>query len=247
MRLDKFVATNSGLSRKDATGHIKAGSVCLDSIICTNPAAHIKPSQLVSLNGTPLQTATPIYWMLNKPQGVVCANSDAEHPTVFDLIDLNTVHPSLRNHLQIAGRLDIDTTGLVLITSDGEWNHAITSPNKVLGKRYRVTTLNPITPDTPDFFAKGVLLKQETKPTKPANLTLIDSHNALLEITEGKYHQVKRMFAAIGNKVIALHREAIGAITLDAALAPSQYRPLNLNERSLPNATIKDAPCTTKP
>jgi 16S rRNA pseudouridine516 synthase len=185
--------------------------------------------------------------MLNKPQGVVCANSDAEHPTVFDLIDTRTLHPSLRHQLQIAGRLDIDTTGLVLITSDGAWNHAITSPNKVLGKRYRVTTSDPISPEAPALFAQGLLLKQESKLTKPAKLTLLNSHHALLEITEGKYHQVKRMFAAIGNKVIALHREAIGTITLDTALAPSQFRPLTANERNLPTTTSKEAPCKTMP
>lgn len=232
MRLDKYVANNAGLSRKDTTTAIRLGEVSVDQQICKNGAANIGSEQQVTFRGAALLPPTPIYWMLHKPKGVVCANSDASYPTVFDLIKLE-IHPALKGKLQIAGRLDLDTTGLVLITSDGEWNHAITSPNKLLGKRYRVTTAEPIASNAAELFASGVKLHNEPKATRPAKLQLIDSHTALLEIHEGKYHQVKRMFAATGNKVVALHREAIANIELDANLPEGHFRPLTPPEISL--------------
>lgn len=233
MRLDRFVASNSGLSRKDATLAIRAGRVFVEGERCTKSNLATKSNQNIQLDGRSLIEPTPIYWMLNKPQGNVCANSDADHPTVFDLIDLSQLHPSHRQGLQVAGRLDIDTTGLVLITSDGDWNHAITSPNKTLGKRYRVTTAAPISAEALVQLKTGLLLRNESTATKPAKVTLLSETSCLLEITEGRYHQVKRMLAATGNKVIALHREAIAGIELDAALLPGEYRPLTPAEAAL--------------
>ncbi len=232
MRLDKFVADNSDLSRREAAWAIRASRVLIDNEVCKKAAAIISSEQVITLDGQHLSAPAPIYWMLNKPAGVICANSDAEHPTVFDLID-TSLHPAHRGKLQIAGRLDIDTTGLVLITSDGDWNHKITSPNKGVGKCYRVTTADPISEITAAAFAQGLLLHGETKATQPAKLSLINSHQADLEIAEGKYHQVKRMFAAMGNKVIALHRHAIAHITLDTTLEPGQCRPLSSAEITL--------------
>ncbi|MDZ7925352.1 MAG: pseudouridine synthase [Marinagarivorans sp.] len=232
MRLDKFVADNSNLSRREAAWAIRASKVLVNGEICKKASAILTPSQNVTLQGELLSAPTPIYWMLNKPIGVICANSDAAHPTVFDLIDTQ-LHPAHIGKLQIAGRLDIDTTGLVLITSDGDWNHLITSPNKGLGKRYCVTTADPISDETTAAFAQGVLLHGETKTTLPASLKILDSHHAELEIAEGKYHQVKRMFAAMGNKVVGLHRQSIAHITLDPLLEPGQYRPLSSTEIAL--------------
>jgi 16S rRNA pseudouridine516 synthase len=230
MRLDKYVANNSGLSRTEAIQAIRAGRVCLDQLPCTQFAARIKPSQTISLDGLTLNEPMAIYWMVNKPAGVVCANSDAEHPTLFDLLNLTQLHPSLRNSLQIAGRLDRDTTGLVLVTSDGAWNHMMTSPNKTLGKRYRVTAAEPITAMAVAQIQAGMLLRGESKITRPAKIKLLDQTHCLLEITEGKYHQVKRMMAATGNRVIALHRETIGCIELDPSLQPGQHRALKEEE-----------------
>ena len=234
MRLDRFVANNSGLSRKEATLAIRAGRVLIDDNRCTQSNTATRSGQTITLDGKSLNEATPIYWMLNKPKGAVCANTDADHPTVFDLLNLKTLHPSHRNNLQIAGRLDIDTTGLVLITSDGDWNHAITSPQKVLGKRYRVTTAEPISADAIEQLQNGMQLRNDTKPTKPAKVTPLTQNCCLLEITEGRYHQVKRMLAATGNKVNALHREAVAHIELDSTLTPGQYRPLTPAEINLP-------------
>lgn len=230
MRLDKYIAHTTGLSRKDAQIAIKKGRVRVEQTVTTSAkfvvAEHVITSAGVTLDGEPLALKGHSYIMLHKPAGYVCATTDAEHPTVLDLLP-----PAPANQtLQIAGRLDIDTTGLVLITSDGQWNHAVTSPNKQLGKRYRVTLAEAISADAEHSFAQGLLLNSETKATKPATLERLCDTECLLTISEGKYHQVKRMFAALGNRVIKLHREQVGAISLDPALAPGDHRPLTPSE-----------------
>ena len=193
-------------------------------------STHIGDDDCVLLDGEPIIEPSPIYWMLNKPTGVVCANKDSEHPTVFDLMNTSSLPHALRDKLQIAGRLDRETTGLVLITSDGDWNHRVTSPNKSLGKRYRVMLADELRHDAIKIIEEGILLRNEKAPCKPAKLTQIASHECLLEITEGKYHQVKRMFAATNNRVVALHREAIAGITLDSTLQHGEHRTLSSEE-----------------
>src|SRR5699024_3382527 len=151
------------------------------------------------------------------------ASHDALHPTVFYFID----EPASQK-LHIAGRLDIDTTGLVLLTDDGQWSHRITSPKHHCCKTYLVTVAEPLTPDKIKIFADGLLLQGEKQPTKPAVLDIIAPYCARLTISEGRYHQVKRMFAAVGNHVTALHRQQIGDIKLD--IEAGQYRPLTEQE-----------------
>ena len=225
MRLDKYVAHRSGPSRKDAHIAIKKGRVLVGGLKITS-AKHTVDDDEVSLDGEPLIIQGHSYFMLNKPEGYVCATTDAEHPTVLDLLPATAPNQAL----QIAGRLDIDTTGLVLITSDGQWNHAITSPNKRLGKRYRVTLAEPLIDTAEQLFNEGVLLNNESKATKPAKLERISATECYLTISEGKYHQVKRMFAVAGNRVVKLHREQVGAILLDNDLAPGSYRVLTASE-----------------
>ena len=135
--------------------------------------------------------------------------------------------------LQVVGRLDLDTTGLVLITDDGQWSHRITSPRHECAKTYRVWLADPIAPGTAELFAEVVLLRSEKEKTRPAQLEILGECEARLTIHEGKYHQVKRMFAAVGNKVIGLHREQIGALALDEALEPGEYRELSAAEVAL--------------
>jgi len=163
--------------------------------------------------------------MLHKPEGVICANEDSEHPTVLDLIN----EPK-KYSLQIVGRLDKDTTGLVLLTDDGQWNHQVTSPNKACAKTYLVRLKHPLKGDEVEQFNDGLLLKSETKKTRPATLIINDEFHATLSISEGRYHQVKRMFGAVGNRVETLHRQSIGAINLDPELTPGDYRPLTDDE-----------------
>lgn len=227
------MAASSGLSRKQATIEIRRGNVQVDGLKCKRTATSLTDEQqngAVTLHGTALFTAKPLYLMLHKPKGYICANTDADHPTVFDLLEEHDFHPSLHGQLQVAGRLDIDTTGLVLITSDGHWNHAVTSPNKKLGKSYNVTTAEPISHEVIALFEQGLMLRGDSKPTKAAKLSITGSHTAELEITEGRYHQVKRMFAATGNKVLELHRTRIAGITLDDTLEPCEYRILSQDE-----------------
>lgn len=165
--------------------------------------------------------------MLHKPAGYVCANTDGNHPVVLDLLDEDWL-----DDLQIAGRLDIDTTGLVLLTDDGQWNHRMTAPARECSKVYRVTLHAPLSAAAAEQLHNGVVLVDEKKRTRPAQLQFLDEQQTelLLTIHEGKYHQVKRMFAAVGNHVVALHRERIGNIVLDPALAPGAYRALTAAE-----------------
>jgi len=180
----------------------------------------------VAFDGNVLEQQNgPRYFMLNKPQGYVCSTDDPDHPTILYFIDEPVAHK-----LHAAGRLDIDTSGLVLLTDDGQWSHRITSPKHHCEKTYLVTLEQPLAPDTADNFQAGVQLHGEKNLTRPATLEQISEHQVRLTISEGRYHQVKRMFAAVGNHVVALHRERIGAITLDDALEPGEYRPLTPEE-----------------
>ncbi len=225
MRLDKFLSNHSGLSRKEARQVIKDGDVLVNGIMFTDPTANIPDDADVSWAGMQIGPTGPRYFMLNKPVGYVCANSDSHNATVFELLDEEDT-----DSLQVAGRLDIDTTGLVLITDDGQWNHRVTSPKTRKSKIYCVQLAEPVTANASELFAAGILLRNESKRTRPALLEIITPTQVKLTIHEGKYHQVKRMFAAIGNQVTALHREQIAGIVLDAALAPGEYRALTAAE-----------------
>jgi 16S rRNA pseudouridine516 synthase len=145
--------------------------------------------------------------------------------TVLELLDEDNLE-----QLHAAGRLDIDTTGLVLLTDDGQWSHRITAPRSQCRKTYYVETADPIAPELVALFKEGVQLKGEMRPTLPADLVIIHEQAARLTLQEGKYHQVKRMFAFAGNRVELLHREAIGPIALDDDLEPGQYRALTAEE-----------------
>lgn len=225
MRLDKFLSQNSDYSRSLIQQAIKAGRVTVNNVIAKKGDQKLLGDEIVALDGKLVEIFQTRYLMLHKPVGYVCANSDSEHPVVVDLINL----PRWQE-LQIVGRLDIDTTGLVLLTDDGQWNHRITSPRHECQKTYKVTTAAPIDSEIIELFAQGVQLHGEKAPTRPAQLELLSAQEARLHIHEGKYHQVKRMFAAAGNHVVSLHREAIGAIQLDPMLSEGDYRPLTADE-----------------
>jgi 16S rRNA pseudouridine516 synthase len=225
MRLDKFIGQSTAFSRRQIHALIKAGAVLVNGTLIKNPALHVSEQDQVTLDGQTLSLPALRYLMLHKPLGYVCANSDSVHPTVIDLIELPNKYS-----LQIVGRLDIDTTGLVLLTDDGQWNHRVTAPNSRCAKSYLCTTADPIPSDAVNIFAAGVQLHGEKNLTRPAQLELLGDKRARLRIHEGKYHQVKRMFAATGNHIVSLHRESIGGIKLDPGLAPGDYRPLTPTE-----------------
>lgn len=233
MRLDKFLSNNSPYSRSEISKLIKQGRVEVAGRPASSPSQKVDvDNDTVYLDASPVCPQADVYIMLNKPAGYVCANHDGEHPTVLDLL-VGRINP-LSRPLQIAGRLDIDTTGLVLLTTDGHWNHAITAPGKRCGKRYYVETESPIDDNTLLSMQNGILLHNDTKPTLPADIEKLSDNSARLSIYEGRYHQVKRMFAACNNHVVTLHRQSVGPITLDSSLQPGEFRHLTSVERDLP-------------
>lgn len=233
MRLDRFIANNSLFSRADVGKLIKARRVRVNGIYPDRKDSQIDPhTDEVSIDGSAVVNTQHSYLMLHKPAGYVCANSDSDHPTVLDLINS---HPlPIKQKLQIVGRLDLDTTGLLLLTTDGEWNHAVCSPRSHCAKTYLVTLQTPFDPQSATAFQQGIQLKGEKKLTQPASIEMISGHCVALTIQEGKYHQVKRMFAATGNRVTALQRIKIGHIELDPALSPGAYRSLTDDEVKMP-------------
>ena len=229
MRLDKYLAHSTGSSRKEVKRALHKKMVTVNDVVVKDASFQVSSSDTISYLQQALEAPKQRYYMLNKPQGYVCSNDDPSHPTVAGLLS-DELRPDLLN---IAGRLDVDTTGLLLLTTDGQWLHKVTSPNHKQTKRYWVETAEAIEQNAVELFEKGVMLKSEKQPTKPATLEIQGSHIAYLTLTEGKYHQVKRMFAAIGNKVTELHRDRIAGITLDESLSPGQYRELTEAEIAL--------------
>jgi len=228
MRLDRFICKHSAYGHQQAKRLVASGRVAVNGEIVTDLRAQIDRFMCVELNGQRLQQQQAHYLMLNKPEGYLSATSDPQHPTVLELLP-----PELRHQLHLAGRLDRATTGLLLLTNDGVWSRHITAPEQKIPKLYHVTTAEPIHPDAEACFAAGVWLARERVTTSPAQLERISSCEAHLTIYEGRHHQVKRMFAAVNNQVILLHREAMSSIRLDPALAPGQYRPLTETELKL--------------
>lgn len=226
MRIDKFICAVTDYSRSEVKRLAKKGAIRIGELTVSDTSTKINPkTSEIYVFDKPIHSIKPRFFMLNKPQGVICATTDSHHKTVIDLL----TEPKKAN-LHIAGRLDKDTTGLVLITDDGKWNHCVTSPNKRAFKHYKVTLAEPLNEGLIEQFKNGLLLAGETKKTREAQLNIIDTYRADLFISEGKYHQVKRMFAACGNHVTALHRHAIGHIQLDLTLSAGSYRPLTDNE-----------------
>lgn len=225
MRLDKYLCESLELTRTQAIKVIKSGVITIDEIVVKRAATKVLSGCVVKLNQKIISPIGEQYFMLNKPAGYVCANSDALHPTVFMLLD----EPKL-DKLHVVGRLDADTTGLVLITNNGKWSHKVRSPRTKCGKKYLVSLAEPLTAAMQTQLESGILLRNETTKTTPAIVEVLTPTQCYLTIFEGKYHQVKRMFAAVGNKVETLHREAIGSIKLDNNLAQKQYRALTAAE-----------------
>lgn len=225
MRLDQYIASSTELSRKDARRAIIGKRTRVNGQLCRSISASVDTNDTVLLDGEPVSLPRELYLMMHKPDGVISATTDSSQSTVLDLLPLEWGH-----RLHIAGRLDKDTTGLLLLTTDGQWSHKITSPRHVCAKTYRVTLSEPLTAQARSALEQGLLLKGESKPTQPATVVMRSETEIELTIHEGRYHQVKRMLAAVGNHVSALHRQRIGDIELDSTLAPGQFRELSPEE-----------------
>ena len=224
MRLDKYISHCTSYPRKDSRKAIKSGDVAVNGNEIVDPAFQVPSSAIVSLRQQTLSLPQPRYYMVYKPLGIVSASTDSENPCVTDLLGNDATG------LQVAGRLDKDATGLLLLSDDGGWIHRVISPNKICPKTYQVEVEQTLTHDAEEQFRTGIALRNEKKLTRPAQLEKIDGLNYRVTISEGRYHQVKRMFAASGAHVTKLHREQIGEIKLDAGLKPGEYRELTDSE-----------------
>ncbi|WP_127346182.1 16S rRNA pseudouridine(516) synthase RsuA [Pseudidiomarina mangrovi] len=221
MRLDKYICDCTGLTRSQAGKLIRQRAIVVNGAIAKQAAMKLSAGDEVQLDGEVISPIGLRYLVMNKPEGYVCGLDDPHHAAVFTLLD----EPAVEK-IHSVGRLDVDTTGLLLLTDDGKWSHRISSPRHHIAKTYRVWTADAISEDAAARFAEGVVLRDEPTATKPAQLELVGSHEALLTIHEGRYHQVKRMFAALGNRVERLHRERIGQLQLPTDLELGEYRPL---------------------
>ncbi len=222
MRIDKFICKSTELTRNEAKKLLKMGDVRVNGEVIKNAATQVHENNCVTVNGEELTARTSRYIMMHKPLDTICSNIDEVYPSLLNYIEVDKAFD-----LHIAGRLDADTTGLVLVTDDGRWSHNIISPKKDCEKVYRVNLRNEIKDDKAaeliERFKSGLQLQGEDQLTLPAKLEIITESLVLLTITEGKYHQVKRMFAAVGNKVVGLHRQQIGKISLDIELGEWRY------------------------
>ena len=227
LRLDKLLGL-AGVARSEAKKRIAAGRVTVDGQVRRDPGFKARPEQ-VALDGAPLQAETEIYLMLNKPAGVVTATEDKRLPTVVSLLP----EKYARRKIGPVGRLDRDVTGLVLLTTDGGLAHRLISPKWKAEKRYRAVCEGMLTAADAEAFAQGIALSDFT--ARPAGMDILEAAQeqsvADVTLTEGKFHQVKRMFHAVGKTVLHLKRLRIGALELDPALAPGQARPLCPEER----------------
>ena len=216
MRLDKFISKATELSRKEAKKVLHASEITVNDEVVKDGSLHVDVlNDEVMWAGEPLSVATGNrYILLYKPEGFECTLKPKEYPIVTELIAV----PEL-DSLRIAGRLDVDTTGALILSDDGSWLHRVTSPKHQHDKVYELTLAEPMDAEAQQNasakVAQGILLEGDYEKTKPATLEFIDETHARLTLTEGKYHQVKRMMGYFGNKVVELHRASIGGITLE--------------------------------
>lgn len=224
-RLDRYLSAKMQMPRKLVRDLLLSGRVQVDGQIVKEMDRQVDEFSQIQLDDQVLQANTPVYMMLHKPVGVVSATKDNQHKTVIDLLD-----NQYRHELHIAGRLDLNSSGLLLLTNDSRWSEALMSPTEKVDKVYRVTLANPLTHDYVTAFAEGMYFGFEDITTQPAKLVILDSHLAEVTLKEGKYHQIKRMFGRFRNPVIGLHRLSIGDIVLDEQLQPGESRTLTAAE-----------------
>ncbi len=223
MRLDKYLAEAAQCTRSESREAIRSGRVSVNGAVCKRPEQQVSEMDSIQLDGKSRPRQSFVYIMLNKPAGVVSASSDRRDTTVVDLV--RSAYP--RRELFPAGRLDKTSTGFVLITDDGGFAHDILAPRRHVPKTYRVTLDTPLTGEMVEGFAAGVVLMDNVR-LAPAEVEPLseDKRTVRVVLHQGVYHQIKRMFGVYGAGVNALHREAIGGVALDEALAPGQWREL---------------------
>ncbi len=229
-RLDKILCSQTTVTRSEAGRLIRSGRVTVDGVVRRLPAEKFDPAaQQIAVEGRPLTYQRYVYWMLNKPAGILCVSRDPKAPTVVDLLPPE----HRRRGLFPAGRLDKDTHGLVLLTDDGELAHAMLSPRHHVPKTYHARLDKPLDEGMIAAFCAGPVLEDGTQ-CQPAHLRVLEQGDKPLAeviIYEGKFHQIKRMFAAVGCHVEWLKRIAIGGLLLDESLPEGEARPLTVEEK----------------
>ena len=222
LRLDKYLANSRAGSRSEVKEHIRKGRVTVNGKVCRDNSRYIEEMDEVCLDGRRIVYKEHVYYMLNKPAGVVSATEDPVERTVIDLFP-----PELRKGLFPVGRLDKDSVGLLIITDDGEFAHRFTSPSGHVDKRYLIRTDQPLCVEDAKKFSEGITLADGTR-LKSAKLEISENDPCQAEVTisEGKYHQIKRMIASCGKTVTYLKRLSMGDITLDPDLEEGEFKEL---------------------
>lgn len=228
-RLDRFISETCLVNRKAVRLMLAQKRVQVDNVFASDVDQIVDQFSTITLDGKCLQSNLPHYIMLNKPVGVVCATRDEKHKTVIDLLK-GQYDEQLIDNLHIVGRLDLNTSGLVLLTNDSRWSERLTSPEHKVAKCYRVTLANPLTTDYVSAFAEGMYFSYEQLTTQPALLRILSTFEAEVVLTEGRYHQIKRMFGRFRNQVVTLHRHTIGNLMLDETLLQGSSRYLTPKE-----------------
>ncbi len=228
MRLDAYLARAGLASRREARGLVKRGRVTVDGRVCRDPGRRIL-SESVRLDDREVESpAVARDFILHKPEGVSCSRDERESPLVYDLLDEGL----RRRALLIAGRLDRATSGLLVLTTDGDLVHRLTHPARKIPKRYRIGFEGELVPDAVERCRAGLWLRGEDRPTRSAELAIEGPGRATLVLREGRTHQVRRMIRALGAEVVSLQRDRIGDFLLPEDLAPGALRPLDRAERT---------------
>lgn len=224
-RIDRYISKQRHINRRDIKLMLAQGRVVINGEVIREVSTIVEEFDRVELDGEVLQDKKAVYIMLHKPLGVVSATKDDVHKTVIDLLPRELVASAdVLNDLHIVGRLDLNTSGLLLLTNDGRWSRKLMSPSTKVKKVYRVTLKNTLNEEYVKAFAKGMYFAFEDITTQPAQLTILADKVAQVTLLEGKYHQIKRMFGRFRNPVLALHRSSVGALSLDDGLNPGQGR-----------------------
>ena len=230
MRLDKFLAGCGYGTRREVKALVKSGAVSVNGVTERDSGKNVSESDNITVGGNSAVYKEFVYIMLNKPQGYVSATEDRHYPVVTELIG----EEYARFKPAPVGRLDIDTEGLLLLTNDGDLNHRLTSPSKHVDKTYFAVLDKPAEASDTDAFAAGMEFKDFA--ARSAKLEICENRNEVfVTISEGKYHQVKRMCERVGKKVTYLKRISMGGLKLDPKLAPGEYRELTPNELEMLN------------
>ena len=270
-RIDKILAHEGYGSRKDIKKLLRISEVCINGVRVTDPGKQLNPqTDIITIDGEEVDLHQNLYIMMNKIMHTVSSNKDGEHQTVFDLLDDKMRTPYLAEKLHLVGRLDMDTEGLLLFTTDGELTHRVTSPKTHINKTYFCLLAHPepdqhkkdiekafldgievgpednepgfrcepatitwSTPEQYEFYTKNSSVAEKIEKELGEATPDLFAQSALLTITEGKYHQVKRMFQAVGNKIVFLKRISMGNLQLAPALLPGEYKLLTEDEIAL--------------